>query len=273
MIVSCLILSSCGAGFRNFQAQKFTDLKAFRTNQKAPEPIYVELIEESPKVDQTEKILDLEDENPKVVLIKDAITEGKTIIIHQGEKRFKMKNPVYDSFKNELYGDFEEVDQDAIFPISVIFEASKNVILKDQESIGIGELTERKVEKIQIEDPIIEKEKVEYYRPTNKLRKTWPEVTKEEQKEAKNAVKAKRYLGLSLIGMLGTATGFLSLFATGLVWPIVLIGVFTAFYILMFILVRINIIKYRKQCDRKKKRMRLGMRIIAFFWGRELFMP
>jgi len=274
-VFSILLLTSCGIGSGNFKNQKFTNLKSLRSlNASSTETSSCSFMQTSPSLleldSPSNEDKDLEDDDPKVTKIKNAIAEGKTIILHQKNKKFSLKSAVYDSFNSSLFGELEEIDANVKEDNALVFQIPDNAKVSNSKGLSINDLSEVTLDVEETEE-VLSEEDDEYYIPNNKLRKTWPEVTKAEVKASENAKKTKRFLGLSLIGIVGVIGGLFLVFALGSGWPIAIALAFGAFYIIMAILVRINIRKYRKECDEKKKRMRPGMRLLNFFYGRSFF--
>jgi len=270
IITICLFLSSCGIGSRNFQKQKFTNLKSIKSSYEVNESSTLAFSEDEALNEvvsmYSQDQVELDDEDPKVSLIKTAIDNGQTIVIHHGEKQYRVKDPIYDAFYNNLFGELVEVPSDIKFDSALEFELDEQKPLAESDGIAINDLVQLQKETIEpkevIEDVKEEDEIKSFKRPTFKERKKWPEITKEEQKKSPLATRAKTFFGLGFLTYLVSLIGFMLLLTSGGLLPIVILVLSGIYYLIMNLIAFINIINYKKKMNKKKKRMRSGMRLM-----------
>ncbi len=277
IIVICLVLASCGIGSRNFQKQKFTNLKSIKSSYEVNENASLAFSDEEAPTQAVsiETELELDDEDPKVSLIKTAIDNGQTIVIHHGEKQYRVKDPIYDAFYNNLFGELVEVDSDIKFDSALEFELDEEKPLAESDGIAIRYLVKKEPKTIEPKEVVQETQvddSQKYKRPTFKERKSWPQVTKEEQDKSPLAKRAKTAFGLGFLTYLFSLIGLLMLITSSWLIGIAILILSGVYYFIMNLIAFINIIKYKKKMDKKKKRMRLGMRLMygllfaGFIW-------
>ena len=262
-IAHLLILCSCGIG--NFQRQKFTKLKSVQTSIVSENEVVLSFFE-NPINDDCD-LLGLEEEDPKIELIKEAISQGTRIIIHEREGRFQLKEPIYDDFNKRLFGELKKVESDIRFDGALEFEFNGKAEEFEKDGIFIEELTVLDANSPEVEMNSTQDEEGEYIRPTIKERKEWTVVTKEEENKSIEAVRAKKFSLLALLSLILSGTGVLLVFALPGIWPLLVLGICLVGYVVMMFIARFNIIRYKRKMDFKKKRMRPVMRFLHAILG------
>ena len=268
-----VVLTSCGLNHNNFQRQKFTNLKSMKSVKESTTESLNTFIDNELEIEENDEF-SLELEDPKVTAIKDAIDNGKTIVLNQKGKQYRLKNPIYDGFYNSLFGDIEEVDTDVTFDSALELDVAEGVEISEDSSFSMNALS-IKTESIatKVEEPITVAEesiidpKTPYVRPTNRERRSWPEATESEERESIYANKAKKLFGLSFLGIVIVIVGLFLLLIGAFGGGSLFLGIFLVvgavlYFILMNAFAFINASKLRVELDIKKKRMRLGMRIV-----------
>lgn len=102
--------TSCQTGnFNNFNRKKFTNLKPLKSQSVSKNSIKEECHHKNvfKEFDEAEKI---NDKDPKVIALKNAINKGTKIIVKKDDEYFVVKNPFYDQTANTLFGKMNKLD-------------------------------------------------------------------------------------------------------------------------------------------------------------------
>jgi len=260
-----LVLTSCGMG--SFSTQKYTDFKKKKmyAEQHIGHANHTEFNEIETSKSENEVDIHQEDD-PKTIRIKAAIQQKESIILVKDTNYFKLQDGTYDQFYKQLHGKLVPIHRDSIASNALVLHTKKELksgsFFQDVEELHYSTSTVEKPDTAQNETTnTINNNKAE--RPTFKERRSWPEVTKEEEKASYNAKRTKQFFGASVALFLGA---FLALIIALFSWslPFVIAAIFLfalsqVFSVASFVFAQ----KYRIETRNKKKRRRLGMRFIT----------